>query len=317
MVFVAALLCACRSEEDPPSPARLSESGLYKDIKSGTLADGVRAYRPQYELWSDGASKKRWLLLPPGTRIDTTDMDGWKFPVGTRVWKEFTRDGVRIETRLLKKIGAGARDWMLVAYVWNREQTDAIATPTGQQNALGTPHDVPDQQACTGCHSGSADTVLGISAIQLDHNLGDLNLAQLASENLLTKAPAGSYRLPGNDNERFVLGYMHGNCGHCHNERAVKPALGLRLYLTVGALSTVQDTPTYKTSINAPTRTPNPLEGTTATKLVVPGDPANSLLHLRMLRRPPDKGRMPNLGSEDVDVAAADAVAAWIRSLPP
>src|SRR5688500_13196261 len=104
--LLLALASACQCNDytvcDAPAPARLSvlparlsETGLFADVKAGTLAPGVRAFRLQFELWSDGAAKRRWVALPEGGRIDTSDMDAWRFPVGTRLWKEFTRDGVR------------------------------------------------------------------------------------------------------------------------------------------------------------------------------------------------------------------------------
>jgi len=316
VLAVSGGLSGCGSD-DAAERDSLKATGLYADIASGTLADGVRAFRPQYELWSDGATKRRWLWLPPGTRIDTSDMDAWKFPVGTKVWKEFVRDGVRVETRLLHKVGTGAQEWTLVPYVWNADQRDAVAAPAGQPNALGTSHDVPDTEKCKACHSGSADTVLGVSAIQLDHDLGDLTLAALARDGLLTVPPAGPYRVPGNDVERAALAYLHANCGHCHNSRAAKPPIPLRLALTVGALGSVKETPIYKTTVAIGTETPKRLEGTTLTTIVVPGDPDASLLRLRMLRRAPETGGMPPIGSEAVDSAGSDAVTAWIRSLPP
>ena len=89
-----------------PFARLLSATGLYVDTKKGDLAPDVREYQPQYTLWSDGATKRRWLYLPPGTKIDTSDMDFWLYPVGTKAWKEFSRDGKRLETRLMhKKIG--------------------------------------------------------------------------------------------------------------------------------------------------------------------------------------------------------------------
>ena len=44
----------------------------------------------------DRAAKRRWIQLPEGATIDTSDMDYWQFPVGTKLWKEFVRDGVRV-----------------------------------------------------------------------------------------------------------------------------------------------------------------------------------------------------------------------------
>ena len=38
------------------------------------------AFAPQYPLWTDGAAKRRWISLPPGTAIDASDPENWVFP---------------------------------------------------------------------------------------------------------------------------------------------------------------------------------------------------------------------------------------------
>ena len=81
-------------------PEHLSETGLYADIATGELAPGVAPFTPRFSLWSDGSEKQRWLLLPDGAQIDTSNMDEWTFPEGTKVWKQFSSAGVRLETRL-------------------------------------------------------------------------------------------------------------------------------------------------------------------------------------------------------------------------
>jgi hypothetical protein len=50
------------------APARLADTGLYARTGAETLARGVRTWTPQYPLWSDGATKRRWILLPGGDR---------------------------------------------------------------------------------------------------------------------------------------------------------------------------------------------------------------------------------------------------------
>src|SRR4051812_30454775 len=90
---------------DPNMPATLAETGLCVDAGCTQIAAGILPYKPRFELWSDAATKRRWIYLPPGTTIDTTDMDHWVFPVGTKLWKEFTRDGIRVETRLVMRVG--------------------------------------------------------------------------------------------------------------------------------------------------------------------------------------------------------------------
>src|SRR5262245_58536489 len=58
-------------------PTHLRDTGLYSDFGSRTLAAGIITYEPRYPLWSDGLEKKRYLLLPPSTKIDTSAMDEW------------------------------------------------------------------------------------------------------------------------------------------------------------------------------------------------------------------------------------------------
>src|SRR5437016_2932757 len=92
----AVLLAACTGDDAPadllarpdaPAPyARpvytlLSKAGLYSDPASKTLASDLVYFAPTHVLWSDGAHKRRWIRLPPGTRIDTSDMDHWVPPV--------------------------------------------------------------------------------------------------------------------------------------------------------------------------------------------------------------------------------------------
>lgn len=65
-------------------PEVLSSTGLYSDAEVGVLADDVIEFTPRYPLWTDGATKRRFLLLPEGGQIDTSDANDWAFPVGTR-----------------------------------------------------------------------------------------------------------------------------------------------------------------------------------------------------------------------------------------
>src|SRR4051812_41872174 len=90
--------------KDPNNPQTLADTGLCLDAGCTQISPDVIAYEPQFQLWSDAATKRRWIYLPPGMQIDTSDMDFWQFPVGTKVWKEFTRGGIRVETRLIMRI---------------------------------------------------------------------------------------------------------------------------------------------------------------------------------------------------------------------
>src|SRR5688500_10928292 len=122
LLLAAALLVACGDGTKQPDalggnemivdaspdadllrPPTLAGTGLCTNPECTTFSSDVFEYVPRFELWADTAAKRRWIYLPPGTQIDTSDMDYWKFPVGTKLWKEFTRDNVRVETRYIVK----------------------------------------------------------------------------------------------------------------------------------------------------------------------------------------------------------------------
>ena len=129
-----------------------------------------RPFTPQYPLWSDGAVKRRWVFLPPGTTIDIRDDGAWEFPVGTRFWKEFSFDGRKVETRMLWK--ATAAQWVTVSYLWNDAQTDAIlASDRGEPGvaSLGPNrrHSVPSANDCLACHGVKRTEPLGFNPLQL------------------------------------------------------------------------------------------------------------------------------------------------------
>lgn len=291
-------------------PERLSQTGLFAVENPDAIAEGVVPFRPRYELWSDGAQKQRWVRLPPGARVDTSNVDDWVLPEGTQLWKEFRRDGVRVETRLLQKVGPGGGDWAALAYAWLPDGSDALAVPYGVEDALGTTHDVPGAGECHACHGGRKSYALGFSALQLayDAEPGSLDLADLASAGLLTSPPAGPLDLPGNETERAALGYLHANCGHCHNQerppsdgaRCFDPDNKIDFWLRADALASPADTPTYRSMRET---------------CVEPGDPDGSRL-VQLVSRRGVFAQMPPLGTESVDSNAADLLRRWVAEMP-
>jgi hypothetical protein len=89
LILGCAVAVACEASPMAPTPSadgprRLSQMGLYRDIETRAIADGVVEFEPSYSLWSDGVSKRRWIMLPAGTQIDTSDMNQWIFPLTRR-----------------------------------------------------------------------------------------------------------------------------------------------------------------------------------------------------------------------------------------
>ena len=324
---VIAIFCGCESFDNCPTredlaaslgelPDRLSRTGLFSELddEQEVIADGVVAYRPGFELWSDGASKRRWLSLPEGGVIDVRDPDDWQFPKGTKLWKEFTRDGTRVETRLLFKFGDGEADWSAAAYIWRADGSDADLRPEGATNVRGTAHDVPEATRCMGCHGGRRGRVLGFSAVQLASATGDdaPTLGDLFAAGVLS-AEVADATIPGKASERAALGYLHANCSHCHNgsrpendgPRCYDPRKDLDMFLRLSRLDSVRDTATYETVVGS---------------AVDPGDPEGSDLFERVSRRSEGEigtDQMPPLATERVDDDGVAILRKWILEIEP
>jgi hypothetical protein len=327
---VALAICACGSdpatpidaagEPDAPIDAStrvlLSQQGLYADIATETLAPGVVEFRPLFELWSDGAVKTRWILFPDGASvadsIDTTDMDRWRFPVGTKVFKQFVVGTTRIETRMLHHFAEGDDEnaWFMGSFLWNADGTDAEYVEEGAKNALGTMHDVPRAVKCWDCHTGEPGRVLGFSAIQLSH----------AGPGPTTMDLAGaSFAMPGDATTAAAYGYLHANCGTCHNP--LGPGINdvdliLRLDVIESGAADPLTAHIHTTSANAAlTRWLVP----PYTERMVPGEPTMSAIVARMATRGPSSldQMPPPLATEVVDDDGIAAVTAWIESLAP
>jgi hypothetical protein len=307
-------------------PMTLAETGLYSDPTAETLAPGVFEYEVNYDLWADGATKRRFVYLPAGAAIDTSDMDFWHLPEGTRLWKEFTRDGVRIETRLLWKQGPTEDDWYSMSFAWNEAGTEAVAASIGVEDALGTEQDIPSATDCKTCHDRQPGFALGFGALQLDHADGDMNLAALVEQGRLSNPPAGSaapiFPLPGGPVEQAALGYLHGNCGPCHNPNSdifLDKRTLIVWHLDVDSLDTVQDTTIHQSTVDVPPRIP--LFGTPVeiTAVIEPGNrDASSAFHRMNLRDPAEDSvvPMPPLSTEVPDLeGGVAAVGAWIDLL--
>ena len=308
------------NESLPPSsvqPATLAETGLYANAASATtLAPNVYLYEAQFPLWADGAGKDRYIFLPPCTTIDTADMDHWQFPVGTRLWKHFNVDGKRVETRMIHRYGSGSADWLYATYGWNDAKPDdpraAVAVLHGAPNANGTLHDIPDPSACPSCHGKLPDKPLGFGAFQLSHSRPGLNMQRLSDWGMLSVPARGGFAVPGTPVQQAALGYLHGNCGGCHNSNGEIPRENpMKLRLLVGQTK-YAETDTVLTTVGVPTVNAYPeLHGLPR---IDPQAPATSAIYLRMSDR--NKFPMPPLATKFADTeGGVTAVAAWIASL--
>ncbi|HSD21430.1 MAG TPA: hypothetical protein VLC54_15395 [Anaeromyxobacter sp.] len=319
---------------DAPAPTRLADTGLYADFAARRVAADVLPYTPQYPLWSDGATKRRWVRLPRGAAIDASDPDAWVFPVGTKLWKEFSF-GRRVETRLLERLADGT--WRFAAYVWSADGSDARLAPErgirgAAESRPGLPHDIPSVYDCRACHEGGPTPVLGFSALQLSPDRdplapnaerpgeGDVDLARLVALGLIRGMPAALVARPPRiaaptPRARAALGYLHANCGNCHDARGPLASLGLTLVQPISRAGAPSPAVATAVGVASRFRPHDPGEGAGAPVRIRPGRPEASVLYRRMASRDP-LAQMPPLGSHAVDEEALAVVAAWIAELP-
>jgi hypothetical protein len=257
------------------------------------------SFSPQYPLWSDGARKRRWIYLPPGTAIDASRPDAWEFPAGTRLWKEFSLGGP-VETRFIERLADGT--WRYATYIWNEEGTDATLAPAAGVAALPTRegYSIPSESDCRACHESAAVPVLGFSALQLSSDRdplaphtdahSDIDLDALVERGLVLNLPPGGARPrieASSPIERAALGYLHGNCGHCHNDTETRVPVDLTLAESVVGGSASADH-VLRSLLNVRSR-----------------------FLARVSSRNPQR-QMPPLGTRRIDVEALALIERWI-----
>lgn len=315
-------------------------SGLYSSFADKTVATDVKPYKPGVELWSDGAEKQRWISLPPGTKIDISDWNEWSYPKGTKLWKEFKLGGKRIETRMFMKRDDGS--WAHTVYRWNADETDAVAKNGGEKivglGPDGGTYEIPNSGHCDQCHFGRKDQVLGFEAVNLGlPTATGETLAKLAAEDRLSATPPKTVlELPAGsagDKSAAAVGWLHANCGACHNANTNAAASFVKIHFLVradqlapsdgGAPAKLEDLDVYAQGYCKDSNRTEPDAGVTKYKYLRGGDPSRSLVSILSGQRvaegeePNSAVQMPPMISRAVDHAGHKLVDDWIASLPP
>ena len=121
------------------------------------------------------------------------------------------------------------------------------------------------------------------------------------------------------DRERQVIGYMHGNCGHCHNPRRTEfvPALGGEPFAMSYNLATAtsRDDVLFIQLIDRPITNNNVVIPTVASPLTIKsGKWKESMLYFRMVGAQ-SQFLMPKIGVRSKDYAFTGVVKGWIKDL--
>jgi hypothetical protein len=333
LAALALLTAAAGSAQARTAPRHLRDTGLYAHWADKRVRADVIPFSPQYQLWSDGADKRRFIQIPRGKWVDASRPEAWVFPTGTRFWKEFRFAGRLVETRFLERQPGGS--WLFASYVWTEDGRDALlapesGVPDAHQIQPGVSHAVPGVADCRACHEGKTTPVLGFDALQLSSDRdplapharplleGEKDLRTLVAAGVVRGLPAELVAQPpriaaATPTGRAALGYLHANCGGCHNEGG--PLAPLQLTLAHTRPSTPEDEPAVRTTVGQPIRGNVP--GLPAGQpRVAAGRPDASALLLRMRSRHPLL-QMPPLGTRLVDPEAVALLERWIAETGP
>ncbi len=139
-----------RNEGGPPNtkfPTRLSDTGVFTDVKKLEPAAGVIPFYPNARQWQDGATADYLVALPELSTISFFEKPrplpgqvywhnfAMQFPKDAVLIKTLTLDVLtakgnvetRVETQLLHHDG---EDWRGYSYAWRDDQSDADLVPT-------------------------------------------------------------------------------------------------------------------------------------------------------------------------------------------
>jgi putative heme-binding domain-containing protein len=322
-------------------PRRLSQTGLFADTAAHRPAPGVYPFVINAAQWLDGALAERWVALP-GMGSVSFHAERVPQPGTTLTVKyHYPKDGVllrtlfleqepgqpasrlRLETQILHFTGS---DWQGYSYEWNDAQTDAeLVSAEGKERIffLRDPKApggrrpyrwrFPARTDCLRCHNPWADYTLAFTLPQLQRRtptgadqvslFEQLGLLKIVSSAAPLPRPLVNPLDQAAPLEARARAYLHVNCAHCHQFGAGGTAdIELRYEVDLAKTKTLDVRPVQGDF------------GISQARLLAPGDPYRSVLYYRMAKL--GAGRMPHIGSAQVDEAGLRLIHDWIRSLP-
>jgi putative heme-binding domain-containing protein len=326
-------------------PRKLSETGLFTDVVSQTPASGALRYEINAHHWADHTQSERWMAIPGTEPVQIESDSKWIIPNGAVLAKtvsiEMTKGDPttlrRLETQILHR---EADSWRPYTYAWSDDQTDAELVPSlGFSRLLSVqdasaPEGLREQtyrfaarSECQMCHNPWVEmkttsvgiqtaSPLGLSLMQLnrqsDGNDSENQLVSLQKAGWISgKIPTAPkeaarftdpYQATAPLNDR-VRSYLHVNCAHCH-----QPHAGGSAIIDLAYDVKLEDTKL----VNA--KPGQGAFGISDAALIRPGDPSGSVLHYRLAKT--GSGRMPRIGSEEIDEIAVSMIREWIREMP-
>ena len=327
-------------------PRRLSETGLFTSVEDQTPSPGVTSYSINATHWADHTTSERWMAVPGSEPVQVDKSLRWQFPDGAVLAKtvsiEMTHgdpsSSLRIETQILHREDGA---WRPYTYLWNEDQADAeLVAMAGATRSLrildaAAPDGVREQTyriasrgECQMCHNPWAElktsglgiqsaSPLAISIDQLNKHQGqdtshENQLAALQRHGWISgnvpQSPSGAPKLANPydakaDLNARVRSYLHVNCAHCHQPHAGGSAL-----IELASDVKLEDAKVLDAKPG------QGAFGISHARIVAPHDPEGSVLFYRMAKV--GDGRMPRIGSNEVDERAVAMLHEWIAQLP-
>ncbi len=321
-----------QTEVLPDPPQYLSALGVFKNLETLEVEEGILPYTVNSPLWSDRAKKRRWMAIPHQETIEFKNFGNWIFPEGTVFIKHFDLplttdpDGplTKLETRFFI-VGKNGNAYGLT-YQWNEEGTDAELLRVGDAKEFDITEggevvftqrwDYPSRDQCLSCHNQNANYVLGVKTHQLNGDLfyDDMGISMnqlefLSDKGLLSRSIDDATSLnkayPIDDEnidlELRIRSYLDANCASCHR---------------LGGVSTVNMDLRYEIPLqlqNTINFEPQSLASDPDNFLIKPGDHTASELWQR--DNSMDDNRMPPLSRNLKDETYLVYLAEWIDNL--
>ena len=296
-------------------PAQLSQTGCFDSNDPSIPAAGLIPFEPNAALWSDGATKRRWIALPDGETINIDAEGDFEFPTGTVLVKEFAVEGDLIETRLFMEHGGA---WAGYSYEWIGN--DAFLLPDAKQKVLpnGQLYQFPGRGECLRCHTSAAKFSLGPTVHQLNGTTvypstnRESNQLETMEHIGLLSAPLSApvEQLPAtvaledthHAAERRARSYLDANCAGCHRgEGPTQSSMDLRFTTPRNNMNVCGVTPVFGDL------------GIPGALILQPGNPGGSIIHARPSSSDP-LVRMPPLATVIPHTEGMAVLAEWINS---
>lgn len=313
-----------------PIPPTLVDTGAFRDVANLIPHPAFVPYQVNLPFWSDNAHKSRWFLPAGDSRIGFSPDQPWVTAPGTVWMKHFEMEMIpgdpassrRLETRFLVRNGGGVYG---VTYRWTSAQNAVLVPDAGEDEllTLGSGEAIrtqlwryPSRAECLACHTAAAGGSLSFNTPQI-HRAGADGLHQiaaLAAAGYFSNAPVSNIALPsyrpiGTEGdpdlptsvESRARAYLSVNCAPCHQPGGPGPARWDARTTTPLDLAGI---------LNGPL---NDNRGDESNRVLVPGDPARSVLLRRLRVR--GIGQMPPIASDIADTNGVALIESWILSL--